>query len=265
MSPIRTASIAAVTLVASLLLACVHPFGDAGLFAQNAAQPPLLEHSSISSDVRALLIAKCADCHSSQTRAPIYGHFAPISWLLERDIVEARKHMNLSQWGAYSADQQQTFAARIVQQAKSGHMPPMQYRVIHWNAGITPADERALTQWAHNPTTAAAESASPETAKGDPVRGKAVFEKRCTGCHALTENREGPSLEGVYGRPAAAVPGFSYSDALRKANITWNDQTLEQWLTDPDAFLPGNNMDFLVARPQERKDLIAYFKNSAGK
>jgi cytochrome c len=60
------------------------------------------------------------------------------------------------------------------------------------------------------------------------------------------------------------VPGFPYSDALRKANITWNDQTLEKWLTDPDAFLPGSNMDFLVARPQERKDIIAYFKKSSG-
>jgi hypothetical protein len=43
------------------------------------------------------------------------------------------------------------------------------------------------------------------------------------------------------------------------------NQSLDEWFTDPDAFLPGNNMDFLVARPQERKNLIAYFKQSAGK
>jgi cytochrome c len=55
-----------------------------------------------------------------------------------------------------------------------------------------------------------------------------------------------------------------HSDALRKAHITWNDQTLGKWLADPDAFLPGNNMDFLVSKPQERKDLVAYFKQSAG-
>jgi cytochrome c len=80
----------------------------------------------------------------------------------------------------------------------------------------------------------------------------------------LTRNREGPRLQGIYGRTAAAVPGFPYSEALRKANITWNEKSLEQWLADPDAFLPGNNMDFLVAKPQERKDLIAYFEKSAG-
>ena len=44
----------------------------------------------------------------------------------------------------------------------------------------------------------------------------------------------------------------------------WSEQSLEKWLADPDAFLPGNNMDFLVPKPQERKDLVAYFKQSAG-
>jgi cytochrome c len=44
----------------------------------------------------------------------------------------------------------------------------------------------------------------------------------------------------------------------------WSEQSLEKWLADPDAFLPGNNMDFLVSKPQERKDLVAYFKQSAG-
>jgi cytochrome c len=84
------------------------------------------------------------------------------------------------------------------------------------------------------------------------------------GCHALTQNREGLQLQGVYGRSTGAVSGFPYSAALRKANIVWNDQSLEKWLTDTDAFLPGNNMDFLVAKPQERKDLIAYLKQSSG-
>jgi cytochrome c len=184
---------------------------------------------------------------------------------MERDIVEARKAMNLSQWDAYSADQQQTFEAKIVQETKSHEMPLLQYRMIHWNASITPADIQTFTQWAHNAATGAADSAAQEASNGDPIRGQAVFEKRCTGCHALTQNHEGPMLQGVYGRTTGSIPGFPYSDALKKSNITWNDQTFEKWLTDPDAFLPGNNMDFLVAKPQERADLIAYFKRSAGK
>ena len=78
-------------------------------------------------------------------------------------------------------------------------------------------------------------------------------------------DREGPRLQGVYGRPTAAIPDFPYSDSLKNAHLTWNDRTLEQWLADPDAFLPGNNMDFYVAKPQERKDLIAFFQQSAAR
>jgi cytochrome c len=101
--------------------------------------------------------------------------------------------------------------------------------------------------------------------EGDATRGKDLFERRCTGCHALDTNRTGPKLRTVYGRTSGTVEGFPYSAALRKAQVVWDDRTLEGWLTDPDAFLPGNDMDFLVTRPEERKDLIAYLKQSSGK
>jgi cytochrome c len=80
---------------------------------------------------------------------------------------------------------------------------------------------------------------------------------------APAHTAEGPRLSGVYGRVAATAPGFSYSAALTAAQLTWNDTTLNQWLTDPDAFVPGNNMDFRVPRPQGRADLIAFLKQSA--
>lgn len=95
---------------------------------------------------------------------------------------------------------------------------------------------------------------------GDAVRGKLVFEKRCTGCHAMDENLEGPRLAGVYGRKAGSVPGFDYSVGLRESGLTWNDATLEKWLSGPDLLVPGTKMDFYVPRAQERSDLIAYFK-----
>jgi cytochrome c len=79
---------------------------------------------------------------------------------------------------------------------------------------------------------------------GDPVQGKLVFEKRCTGCHAMEESREGPRLAGVYGRKAGTVPGFEYSDGLRNSGLTWNDENLEKWLSGPDAVIPDTKMDF---------------------
>ena len=100
---------------------------------------------------------------------------------------------------------------------------------------------------------------------GEPAEGKQVFEKRCTGCHAMEENREGPRLQGVFGRTSGTVAGFTYSSALIQARIVWNESTLEQWLTDPDTLVPGNNMDFHVAKPQERRELIMYLKQASGK
>ena len=116
---VRAASIAsAMILVTSLLLGRVHPFGDPALFAAKRAPVPIMEHSAVPPGVRATLVAKCADCHSMQTEAPIYGRFAPVSWLMERDILNGRKEINLSLWDNYSADQQQIIKAKIVQETK---------------------------------------------------------------------------------------------------------------------------------------------------
>lgn len=265
MRRVRAASIGcAITLTTSLLLARAHPFGDPGLYAARTIQAPIMEHSSVPPEVRATLVQKCADCHSMQMRPPIYGRLAPVSWLMERDILEGRKRMNLSLWDTYSADQQETLKAKIVQQTKAHEMPLPQYQMIHWNARITDADVLAFTQWTRAPALEAGSVAQP-AGEGDPVRGEEVFERRCTGCHALEQNREGPRLQGVFGRTSGVVPGFTYSSALIKARIVWSDSSLEQWLTDPDTFVPGNNMDFHVAKPQERRDLIRFLKQESGK
>ncbi len=82
-----------------------------------------------------------------QTRPYVYGRFAPVSWLMERDILAGRRQINLSLWDTYSADQQQILKAKIVRETKSGQMPLPQYRMIHWNARITDADLEAFNQW----------------------------------------------------------------------------------------------------------------------
>ena len=72
-------------------------------------------------------------------------------------------------------------------------------------------------------------------------------------------------MQAVFGRPAGSVTDYAYSSSLKKANVTWDEATLDKWLTDPDVFVPGNNMDFLVSKPQERKDLIAFLRKSSNK
>jgi len=221
--------------------------------------------SKVPAEVRTILASKCADCHSMETRPPFYGHLAPMSWLMERDINRGRQAMNLALWDSYSADQQQTLASKIVQETREHKMPLLQYRLIHWNSRVTDPQIRTLADWAHASSGSGAGQSNLPASAGDASRGQALFEKRCVGCHSLTANHEGPRLQGVFGRAAGSVAGYAYSSSLKKANLTWDETTLDKWLTDPDAFVPGNNMDFLVSKPQERKDLIAFLRKSSGK
>jgi len=94
----------------------------------------------------------------------------------------------------------------------------------------------------------------------DAVQGKQLFEKRCTGCHSLDQNKEGPRLRGVYGRSVGKVSGFDYSVALRSSQLIWDDASLERWLSNPDSFIADNDMAFHVSKPDERAAIIRYLK-----
>ena len=97
---------------------------------------------------------------------------------------------------------------------------------------------------------------------GDAGHGEALYES-CQDCHSLDKNDVGPRHRGVFGRKAASLPDYDYSDALKSANITWNEETLDKWLTDPQAVAPGAKMFFHLENPQDRADVIAYLKERA--
>jgi len=235
-------------------LAFTHPFGNP------RAEPAkgldtLLQGANMPNDAKKVLIKNCADCHSNETRWPLYARLAPGSWLIERDIIEARKKMNLSNWERMSSDAQDVLIAKIIAETKSGHMPPPQYRALHWDAKMTAGDIETVSMMG-KPGRLEADLSAP----GDAVRGKVIFEKRCSGCHAMEGDREGPRLAGVYGRRAGSVASFDYSSELKNSGIIWSEAMLEKWLRDPDIVVPGTKMDFLVPKSQERSDLIAYFR-----
>ena len=92
-------------------------------------------------------------------------------------------------------------------------------------------------------------------------RGRDLFVRRCSGCHALDVNRGGPLLRDVYGRQAAGVRGFPYSDAIRKLEFRWDEAGLNRWLSDPESMAPGTDMAFRVTDADERDALIAYLKS----
>ena len=97
---------------------------------------------------------------------------------------------------------------------------------------------------------------------GDAARGETLYEA-CQDCHSLDKNDVGPRHRGVFGRKAASLPDYDYSDALKSANIIWNEETLDKWLTDPQAVAPGAKMFFHLDNPQDRADVIAYLKERA--
>jgi cytochrome c len=98
-----------------------------------------------------------------------------------------------------------------------------------------------------------------------PPSGKDLFAKRCGGCHALDRDKEGPRLGGVYGRAAASLYSFAYSDALKKSKIVWTQEALERWLADPDTLVPGNDMTFHVENAEERGAIVAYLKQQSSR
>ena len=253
MKGLKIAGPALAVFAAAIGLAQYHPLGNPRSVPQQT-RAELLKGVRMSVDARRVLIEKCANCHSNATSWPIYSNIAPLSWIIERDVLDGRERLNLSNWQSLPPDRQETLSEEIVREIRRSSMPPVQYRLVHWNSRMYAADEAALVALA--PEQADDQAAGP----GDASRGKLVFEHRCTGCHALDSNREGPHLRGVYGRAAGTVPDFEYSAAIRKSGIVWNDATIERWLRDTDDFIAGNNMGFRVPKAQDRADVIAFLK-----
>ncbi len=113
-------------------------------------------------------------------------------------------------------------------------------------ATTTPADPAAAVDFA--------------SLTGDAANGKTVFAK-CMACHSLKdgENRIGPSLHGMIGRPAGQVTGFSYSTANKSSGIVWSKDELFKFLESPQKTVPGTKMSFPgLPMAQDRADVIAY-------
>jgi len=97
-------------------------------------------------------------------------------------------------------------------------------------------------------------------AAGDAGAGKSVFHK-CAICHspAQGQNRVGPSLFGIIGRKAGAVPGYNYSDAMKNSGKVWDAATLDTYLANPRSVVPGTKMSFAgLPDATDRANVIAY-------
>ena len=99
----------------------------------------------------------------------------------------------------------------------------------------------------------------------DAAPGQAIF-NRCKICHSLDagKNIVGPSLRGIFGRKAGTGDNFAYSEAMKSSGIVWDDGTLEKYLRDPKAVVPGGKMAFPGIKDDKQiADLIAYLHQAA--
>ncbi len=126
---------------------------------------------------------------------------------------------------------------------------------------------RRLTSWLLGSLTVLGSHAT-AGAEGNTQQGAQAF-RQCAACHSLEPDRHltGPSLAGVVGRPAGTAPGFArYTDALATSGLTWDAGTLDRWLADSTALVPGTNMRIgPIEEPGMRRDIVAFLEAAQAK
>lgn len=102
--------------------------------------------------------------------------------------------------------------------------------------------------------------------QGDAYKGAKIFKTKCSQCHTIDRgsgHKQGPNLYNIIGSQAGTKEGFSYSEANKNKNITWNEQNLFDYLENPKKYIPGTKMVFAgIKKDDERSDLIAFLKNN---
>jgi cytochrome c2 len=127
--------------------------------------------------------------------------------------------------------------------------------------GSKPAEDTSAEAPAE---TAQVSEAAPAVAEATPAAGAVpVAFAQCHACHSVEsgKNGVGPSLAGVFGRKAGSAPGYAYSDANKNSGLTWDEATLDEYLTAPMKKVPGTKMVFAgLTDAAKRKDVIEYLK-----
>src|SRR5919201_2740239 len=97
-------------------------------------------------------------------------------------------------------------------------------------------------------------------AAADAEHVKALYQT-CAACHTDRPDALGPSLKGVVGRKSAALEDFRYSNPMKRANLTWDEDNLRAYISDPQAKVRGNRMPYSgLADSKDVDDIIAYLK-----
>lgn len=122
----------------------IHPFGVPIAARSNET---ILREAHIDSETLVLIERACQNCHSQNTVWPWYSQVAPVSWLIARDVQQARSHLNLSSWQDYSSDDQLRLLSAIGSAVRNREMPVRRYLLLHAEARLTDADRQQIYRW----------------------------------------------------------------------------------------------------------------------
>lgn len=139
------AGIAAMTAIFAAGLSLIHPWGN--LRQDSPANTAVLVDEAVPGQVRTLLAQKCGDCHSNNTRWPLYSRVAPVSWLVEHDVAFGRMHLNLSSWERYAIDARIDLLSKVGTQLRQEKMPLRGYLVLHPEARLSAAERELILNW----------------------------------------------------------------------------------------------------------------------
>jgi cytochrome c len=123
--------------ISVLALPLVHPFG------------PVRQQHSLNTlpEVPAAIERACQNCHSQRTKWPLYSYLPLVSWALEKDVAEARQHMDLSRWDQYSTEEKRDLLARIGTEVRNRRMPLPRYLLLHPEARLSDAEIQGIYEW----------------------------------------------------------------------------------------------------------------------
>jgi len=127
-----------------LALPFVHPFGPVRQQRSTALLPGVQWD-----DARALTLFEraCQNCHSQRTEWPLYSYLPLVSWALEKDVAEARQHMDLSRWDRYSIEEKRDLLTRIGAEIRNHQMPLSRYLLLHPEARLSEAEIQIIYEW----------------------------------------------------------------------------------------------------------------------
>lgn len=130
--------------VAAVAGSLIQPFGAAAVSGTSQA---IFREARIDPETLMLVQRACQNCHSQKTEWPWYSHVAPVSWLLTRDVQQARSHMNLSQWQDYSTGDRLRLLSEIGSAVRNSEMPVQRYLLLHPEARLTESERQRIYRW----------------------------------------------------------------------------------------------------------------------